>query len=311
MIKFDIIKQFTFISLFSTLFFSLTSCQTFYGKTSDFKEIRLRNAILIHPKHELGYIRLAQYLEKLHRYSETLFVLRLGKKNIPSSITLTRLEGQILQVFGNQKESAKFYSKQISNYPNNSFLYLDRARMRWNMAKTNLALADARTALKIKPDSFEAHYLIGIILSHTSDQNTPEKIDEALEMLFLASEINSNNPDLWLRISALWEMKKNIRMSKLAMIKAVELSPGSEPYLRRLTLLIEKELDETTSENYFKLSEYLRETLLHMLKLFPKNSWAHAHYGNWAWTQNKYTLAEIHLKNALKFQLVYQLRHWH
>jgi len=302
MIKIDIKKQFTIITFFSAILFCTTSCQFFFGKNPELKEIRLRDAIRIHPNHELGYIRLAQYLEKLHRYSETLFVLRLGQKQIPNSITLVRLEGGILQGLGNQKESAKFYAKQIRKYPNNPFFYLDRARLRWNMNKKNLALADARMALKINPDSFEALYLIGIILSHKSDQNTPEKIDKALEILFLASEINSNNPDLWLRISTLWEKKKNIRMARIAMIRAVELSPESETYLRRLTLLLEKELNEKVSDNYNNISKSLRNTLLHILKLFPKNSWGHAHYGNWAWTQEKFSLAEKHLKDALRLK---------
>jgi len=302
MIKVNIIKQFTNITLFSAIFFCATSCQIFYGKNPELKEIRLRNAIQIHPNHELGYIRLAQYLEKLHRYSDTLFVLRSGQKKIPSSITLARLEGGILQSLGNQKESTKFYAKQIRRYPNNPVFYLDRARLRWNMDKKKLALADARKALKINPDSFEALYLIGIILSHNSDKNYPEKLDKALEKLFLASEINSNNPDIWLRISTLWERKKNIRMARIAMIRAVEISPESETYLRRLTLLLEKELDEKVSENYINISKSLRDTLLHILKLFPKNSWGHAHYGNWAWTQKKFSLAEKHLKNALRLK---------
>ena len=42
-----------------------------------------------------------------------------------------------------------------------------------------------------------------------------------------------------------------------------------------------------------------------MLKLFPKNAWVHAHYGNWAWTQNNFSLAEMHLKKALGLQIIY------
>ncbi len=303
--KIDIIKHFTFIIFFSAIFFCSSSCQIFLSYNTDFKEKRFKNAIRINPKHELGYVRLAQHLEKKHRYSETLSVLRLGQKNITDSITLARLEGSLLQIIGNQKESEIFYAKQITRFPKNPLFYLDRSRMRWNKDKKDLALADAKKALKIKPDSYDALYLIGLILSNTSDKNSPSKIDKALNILISASEINANNHDLWLRISVLWERKNNIHMAKLAMLKALEISPESQRYLRRLTLLLEKGIDGSVSENSIKISKYLRETLLHMLNLFPNNSWAHAHFGNWAWSQKKYPLAEKHLKKALSLKPIY------
>ena len=42
-----------------------------------------------------------------------------------------------------------------------------------------------------------------------------------------------------------------------------------------------------------------------MLKLFPDDSWVHAHYGNWAWTQERYGIAEKHLKKSLELQDIY------
>ena len=301
----DILKNFTYIIFFPAIFFCLSSCQIFYGKNQDSKEYRLKNAIRINPKHELAYIRLAQYLEKQNRFSETLSILRLGQVNIPISITLVRLEGSLLQGLGTKEEFEMFYDKQIKKYPNNSLLYLDRARMRWRIEKKALALADARKSLKIKPDSFDALYLIGVILSNDSNSISKEQLNKALQMLISASEINSNNPELWLRISALWEKKNNIHMAKIAMIKAVEISPESEIYLRRLTIILEKEMDEADNENLSKISRTLKITLLHMLKLFPKNSWVHAHYGNWALSEGKFQLAEKYLKNALRYKPIY------
>ena len=81
MIKIDIKKQFTIITFFSAILFCTTSCQFFFGKNPELKEIRLRDAIRIHPNHELGYIRLAQYLEKLHQKHEEW--MNYEKQNIP------------------------------------------------------------------------------------------------------------------------------------------------------------------------------------------------------------------------------------
>ena len=305
MIKFQNYKYLQYLIFLSLVFIFLTSCEVFLSNRKDLNENRLRTAIKINPSHELGYIRFAQYLEKKHRYSETLSILRAGQKNIPNSMTLIRLEGSLLQGLDYEKEAIIFYAKQILRHPNNELLYLDRSKMRWNRGKKYLALTDARKALKIKPDSFDALYLIGLILSQNLDKNSAEKNDKALETLILASEINDKDSDIWFRISALWENKKNIHLAKKAMLKAIEISPESESYLKRLTLLLEKELDETSSENSFNISETLRKTLVHMVKLFPQNSWVHAHYGNWAWTQENYYLAEKHLKIALNLNPEY------
>ena len=51
-------------------------CHGIFSPIPDEQEIRLRNAIRINPVHEIGYIRLAQYLESHQRYSETFSVLR-------------------------------------------------------------------------------------------------------------------------------------------------------------------------------------------------------------------------------------------
>ena len=113
------------------------------------------------------------------------------------------------------------------------------------------------------------------------------------------------NPDVWLRISDLWQRKGESNKAKLAMFRAVELSPESKLYLRRYAVLQEKELDEAVQQNSAEISESLRKTLKHMLKLFPDDSWVHAHYGNWAWTKEKYALAEKHLQRSLELQAVY------
>jgi hypothetical protein len=50
------------IIVFGILWF-VASCQGIFSPAPDEQEIRLRNAIRIHPVHELGYVRLAQYTE--------------------------------------------------------------------------------------------------------------------------------------------------------------------------------------------------------------------------------------------------------
>ena len=265
----------------------------------------MRNAIRINPVHELGYIRLAQYLEGKHRYAETFEVLRDAQQHIPESITLIRLEGRLFQGLGMYPDAEKFYTEQLLRHPENPLFFLDRAQMHWRIKNHELALKDARKALSLNSDLFESHYLIGVILGRKTDTEDPEMIDQALESLISASQINSMNPDVWLRISDLWQRKGESKKAKQAMLQAVELSPESKLYLRRYTILHEKELDEAVQQNSEGISDSLRNTLKHMLKLFPDDSWVHAHYGNWAWTQEKHALAEKHLKRSLELQAVY------
>ena len=177
--------------------------------------------------------------------------------------------------------------------------------MHWRINSYEHALEDAKKSLSLNSDLFEARYLIGIILGRKTDPENPEFLDQALEALISASQINSTNSDLLMRISDLWQRKGESNKARLAMFRAVELSPESNFYLRRYTVLLEKDLDETVRQNSAEISESLHKTLKHMLKLFPNDSWVHAHYGNWAWTNQNYPLAEIHLQRSLEIQSVY------
>lgn len=282
-----------------------SGCQGFISPSPDAHETRLRNAIRINPIHELGYIRLAQYLESKQRYSETFSVLRDAQQHIPDSITLIRLEGRLFQGLGRFSDAEKFYTEQINKHPDNPKIILDRAQMYWRINNQQLALDDARKALILNADLFEAYYLIGVILGRKTAPDDPEKSEQALEALITASQINSMNPDIWLRISDLWERQGEPEKAIQAMLRAVELSPESKLYLRRYTVMQEKELDQPTRNNSDEIAESLHKTLKHMLKLFPEDSWVHAHYGNWAWTQEKYALAEKHLLRSLELQSPY------
>ncbi len=280
-------------------------CKGFLKKTNDDHERRMRDAIRINPVHELGYIRLAQYLEGKNRYSETFEVLRNAQQHIPESITLVRLEGRLFQGLGMFTEAQKFYTEKLESHPANPLLFLDRAQMHWRIKNHELALEDAEKAKNLNSNLFEAHYLIGIILGRKTDPEDPKILDRALESLISATKINNTNPDIWLRISDLWQRKDELNKAKLAMLRAVELSPESKLFLQRYTVLQEKELDGNVKQNSSEISDSLSKTLNHMLKLFPEDSWVHAHYGNWAWTQEKYALAEKHLQRSLELQTVY------
>ncbi|SUZ77596.1 uncharacterized protein METZ01_LOCUS30450, partial [marine metagenome] len=152
------------IFIFLVIWFSV-ACQVYKSPVQNIEENSLRNAVRIHPVHELAYVRLAQYLESHGRYTETFSVLRVGQQRIPGAIALVRLEGGLFQGLGFYNDSQKFYSAQISEHPDEALLYLDRAQLYWRMEKHQLALADAQKAITLQPDLFEAHYLTGVILS--------------------------------------------------------------------------------------------------------------------------------------------------
>ena len=87
------------IIVFGILCF-VTGCQGIISPAPVEQEIRLRNAIRIHPVHELGYVRLAQYLKTHGRYTKAFSVLRTGLLHIPDSIALIRREGGLVQGVG-------------------------------------------------------------------------------------------------------------------------------------------------------------------------------------------------------------------
>ena len=127
-------------------------CMGLVKKSHDDHERRMRNAIRINPVHELGYIRLAQYLESKHRYAETFEVLRDAQQHIPESITLIRLEGRLFQGLGMYPDAEKFYTEQLVRHPENPLFFLDRAQMHWLIKNHELALEDAKKALSLNQD---------------------------------------------------------------------------------------------------------------------------------------------------------------
>ena len=155
-------------------------CKGIVKKPHDDHERRMRNAIRINPVHELGYIRLAQYLEGKYRYAETFEVLRDAQQHIPESITLIRLEGRLFQGLGMYPDAEKFYTEQLLRHPENPLFFLDRAQMHWRIKNHELALKDARKALSLNSDLFESHYLIGVILGRKTDTEDREMIDLSL-----------------------------------------------------------------------------------------------------------------------------------
>jgi len=84
-------KRCVFSIFIFLVIWSSVACQVYKSPVQNIEENRLRNAVRIHPVHELAYVRLAQYLESHGRYSETFSVLRVGQKRIPGAIALVRL----------------------------------------------------------------------------------------------------------------------------------------------------------------------------------------------------------------------------
>ena len=89
----------------------------------------MRTAVRIHPEHEMGYLRLAQFLENQHRYVETLYVLKQGQQRVPDSLLMVRLEGS-LYLYQSQDDKEKvetFYENIFLRYPEETVFLLDRA----------------------------------------------------------------------------------------------------------------------------------------------------------------------------------------
>ena len=73
------------VFLMLLLVLSFSGCIT-QSPESILEERRLRTAVRIHPEHEMGYLRLAQFLENQRRYAETLYVLKQGQQRVPDSL---------------------------------------------------------------------------------------------------------------------------------------------------------------------------------------------------------------------------------
>ena len=98
------------------LVLSFSGCIT-QSPESILEERRLRTAVRIHPEHEMGYLRLAQFLENQRRYAETLYVLKQGQQRVPDSLLMVRLEGSLYQSQDDKEKVETFYENIFLQYP--------------------------------------------------------------------------------------------------------------------------------------------------------------------------------------------------
>ena len=150
------------VFLMLLLVLSFSGCIT-QSPESILEERRLRTAVRIHPEHEMGYLRLAQFLENQRRYAETLYVLKQGQQRVPDSLLMVRLEGSLYQSQDDKEKVETFYENIFLEYPEETVFLLDRARWHWSKARPNKALQDLETLFNLDPENFEAHYLAGLI----------------------------------------------------------------------------------------------------------------------------------------------------
>ncbi|MEL0179436.1 MAG: tetratricopeptide repeat protein [Deltaproteobacteria bacterium] len=273
------------------LVLSFSGCIT-QSPESILEERRLRTAVRIHPEHEMGYLRLAQFLENQRRYAETLYVLKQGQQRVPDSLLMVRLEGSLYQSQDDKEKVETFYENIFLQYPEETVFLLDRARWHWSKARPNKALQDLETLFKLDPENFEAHYLAGLIRIGIGED------EKALENLIKAGSLQDGHAEIWSHIANLWNRLGEPEKALAAIRKALELAPESYPYLQQYVNYLEARLDTHQSETIAEL----RVTLKQLMWLESEDSWVLAHSGYLSWQEGELEQAEAQLTRALELQ---------
>ena len=195
----------------------LTTACSFQNSKIVQEENRLRTAVRIHPGHELGYLRLSQFLEQQSRYDETLAVLQEGQRRVPESILMIRLEGSLYQTLGDDQQILDFYQNLIRQHPNEAVLLLDRARWHWYLNRPEDEMADLERVFVLVFERFEAHYLAGMI--HLRNKEDVK----ALKSMIAAARIQEGHAKIWSHIAYLWHRQGDTLKARSAIRKALEL----------------------------------------------------------------------------------------
>ena len=264
------------------------------------EEQRLRTAIQIHPEHEMGYLRLAQFLENRRRYSETLYVLKQGQQKVPGSVLMVRLEGSLYQNQGDDEQVEAFYQNTIKKHPKETAFLLDRARWNWTKARPEKALQDLEALFVHDPENFEAHYLAGLIRISIGQE------EKALENLIQAGSLQDGHAEIWSHIANLWNHLGETEKALAAIRKALEHAPESYPYLQQYVNYLETRLDTHQSETI----DDLRMALRQLMWLESNDSWVLAHSGYLSWQEGNLEEAETQLIRALELQPDYSWAHF-
>ncbi len=262
------------------------------------EEERLKIAIRINPHHWLGYFRLSQHYQRHQKWEKALQSLLQAqemthRQNSPPSPVILREMGNLYQLSGQDEQALEHYHQAIAQLPGEkgegAELYLDRGKLLLKLQHISQAEADFKIALARNPESFEIHLLFGFL------KIQQEKLDEALQFLLKAADIDPNYAEVWRQISLIREHQGEYTLAVIAMQKALELNPDDYAFLKSYAMLL---------EDYGEIRE-LEKVLQAMLHLFPENAWVHAHYGNLAFHQQQFAQGVKHLKQAIRYRQDY------
>jgi tetratricopeptide (TPR) repeat protein len=249
-----------------------------------------REALLMSPRNELGYLRLASLYQKEQNYAAAKETLRAGLRNVPQSEQIASSLGRLYHTAGQTEQALAFYNDERLEQMDSALLYLDRAQLRAQSQDATGAFADLEEALQREPDLAEAHFWRGVLYMN---EQQPEK---ALGAFIKAAQINPDQASIWRQIAVLWKQAGENQKALNALKTALQLEPHDYPMLQMYASLLEEEIERGQDA---QLRE-LRQSMRVMLEQFPEDPWTLAHAGTVLWQGGEEQAGRELLEEALE-----------
>lgn len=127
------------------------------------------------------YFNLANQNYKEQNYNEAIKNYEKSLQINPNFAKANHNLGNVYYLLGDSKKAIKYYNLSIQNAPNESSPYVSRGLLYLDLKKVTEAEDDAKRALSVKPDSPDAHFLLGNI------RNFQNKKEEACKFWKMAA----------------------------------------------------------------------------------------------------------------------------
>ncbi len=161
--------------------------------------------------------RLATLLADQHRYGDALEYLEKVISLRPEDAHLKYLAGQTCEQTRDLEKSLDFYTIALRDKPDDSGIWLARARVLLDLGSSHEALASARQATSLSDDWYEAWIIQG---RAEMDCNIPE---DARKTFTLATLIRPEDPEGWRYLGDVLMVVKEAKASWTAYDRALAL----------------------------------------------------------------------------------------
>lgn len=168
-------------------------------------------------------------------------------------------QARVLEESGDFLKAIEEYKKAIQLDPQSSSLYIELANAYLRHRRVRDAIQEAENAVKVNPDSLEAHKLLGSIyfqiIKSEEPQRSPASSDylkKAIQEYLIITRLDSSDTNSLITLGLLYRYDGQAEKATETVKKVLELAPSNEMGLTTLAQIYSEQGNPQEAINVFK-----------------------------------------------------------